>query len=207
VIDTPFVPVEAEATDWRAGLPVLVGDGVTLRELKLSDAPSLLENLSTDEVSRHVAPPPSSVPGFERFIEWAHRDRANGRFVCYGIVPEGSDHAVGIIQLRPLGPSFEMAEWGFAIGSAFWGRGTFPAAARAVMAFAFTVLGTHSLEARAATENGRGNGALLKVGAAREGLLRKSFLRNGVYHDQVIWSICGEEWRAWQAAPKPMITH
>lgn len=208
VADIPFAPIEADATNWQDGLPALVAEGVTLRELRLSDAPSLLDSLSTElEVSRFIAPPPTSIAGFERFIEWAHRDRANGRFVCFGIVPDGCDYAVGIIQMRPLGATFEMAEWGFAIGSAFWGRGVFPAAARVLMAFAFTTLGTHRLEARAALENGRGNGALQKVGAAREGLLRKSFLRNGVYHDQVIWSICAEDWRAWQCAPKPMTRH
>ncbi len=207
VADIPFAPIEADATNWQDGLSALVAEGVTLRELRLSDAPSLLDALSTEEVSRCIAPPPTSVAGFERFIEWAHRDRSSGRFVCFGIVPDGCDHAIGIIQIRLLGPTFEIAEWGFAIGSAFWGRGVFPAAARAVMAFAFTALGTHRLEARAAVENGRGNGALQKVGAAREGVLRKSFLRNGIYHDQVIWSICVEDWRAWQCAPTPMTKH
>jgi ribosomal-protein-alanine N-acetyltransferase len=190
--------MEIGAANWQDGLPALMAGGVTLRELRFSDAPSLLEMLDAEEVTRAIAPPPTSVAGFERFIEWAAKDRANGRFVCYGVVPDGCDRAVGIIQLRPLGPTFEMAEWGFAMGSPYWGRGIFPAAARALMAFAFTTLGTHRLEARAAVDNGRGNGAMQKIGASREGLLRKSFLRNGVYHDQVIWSICADDWRAWQ---------
>ena len=37
--------------------------------------------------------------------------------------------------------------------------------------------------------NGRGNGALRKLGAVQEGVLRRSFLRHGHYHDQVLWSI------------------
>jgi ribosomal-protein-serine acetyltransferase len=43
--------------------------------------------------------------------------------------------------------------------------------------------------------NGRGNGALRKIGAVQEGVLRRSFLRDGQYHDQVLWSILAEEWR------------
>ncbi|MGH9373277.1 MAG: GNAT family N-acetyltransferase [Vicinamibacterales bacterium] len=190
------------STNWQDTLPVIVADGVTLRELRLSDAPSLLAMLNTEEVSRFVSPPPTSVAGFERFIAWAHRDRAAGRFVCFGVVPDGSDHAIGIIQVRPLGPTFDVAEWGFAIGSIFWGRGVFPAAAREILRFTFTDLGTHRLEARSSLSNGRGNGALQKVGATREGVLRQSFLRNGVYHDQVIWSICAEDWRQWQGAAR-----
>ena len=47
---------------------------------------------------------------------------------------------------------------------------------------------------RAAVVNGRGNGALRKIGAVQEGVLRRSFLRFGQYHDQVLWSMLAEEW-------------
>lgn len=182
-------------TNWQQALPVIVAGGVTLRELRLSDAPTLLEMLNTEEVRRFISPPPTSVSGFERLIAWTHRGRAAGRFACFGIVPAGSDQAVGIIQVRALDPTFSIAEWGFAIGSGYWGSGLFPAAAREVMAFTFTTLGAHRLEARSSTDNDRGNGALQKIGATREGLLRQSFLRDGEYHDQVIWSICEADWR------------
>jgi RimJ/RimL family protein N-acetyltransferase len=52
----------------------------------------------------------------------------------------------------------------------------------------------HRLEARAAVRNGRGNGALAKLGAVREALLRKSFLRDGENLDQVLWSILRDDW-------------
>jgi [ribosomal protein S5]-alanine N-acetyltransferase len=194
------VPV-VKTTDWRESLPVLEAGAVTLRELRLSDAPSLLAMLTTEEVARFISPPPTSVEGFERFIAWTHRERAAGRYVCFGIVPDGFDQAVGIIQVRTLGAGFDIAEWGFAIGSSFWGTGVFQAAARQVLGFAFGEVGVQRLEARSAVANGRGNGALQKLGATREGMLRKSFLREGVYHDQVIWSICQDEWRQWQGAP------
>jgi [ribosomal protein S5]-alanine N-acetyltransferase len=201
VTATPMVAPVVKATDWRESLPVLQAAGVTLRELRLSDAPSLLAMLTTDEVARFISPPPTSVEGFERFIAWTHRERTAGRYVCFGIVPDGLDQAVGIIQVRTLGSGFDIAEWGFAVGSSFWGTGVFQEAARQVLGFAFGEVGVQRLEARSAVGNGRGNGALQKMGATREGLLRKSFLREGVYHDQVIWSICQDEWRQWQCAP------
>jgi len=199
----PMLPAAVKTTEWRQALPVLQAGAVTLRELRLDDAPSLLQLLTTEEVARFISPPPTSVEGFERFIAWTHRERAAGRYVCFGVVPAGCQQAVGIIQVRTLAPGFDLAEWGFAIGSAFWGTGVFQAAAREVLAFAFNEVGIHRLEARSAVANGRGNGALQKMGATREGVLRKSFLREGVYHDQVIWSICEEDWREWQAAGLP----
>jgi RimJ/RimL family protein N-acetyltransferase len=184
----------ATTSDWRKALPVLTGSMVTLRELRLSDAPSLLAMLSTDEVSRFISPPPTTVDGFERFIAWTHRERAAGNYVCFAVVPHGMDSAVGIFQVRQLEPGFATAEWGFAIGSAYWGSGVFVDGARLVVDFTFGSIGTHRLEARAAVLNGRGNAALKKIGATQEGVLRKSFLRNDEYLDQTLWTILASDW-------------
>jgi len=183
------------STDWRNGLPTLTGSKLTLRDLRLSDAPSLLAMLATEEVARFISPPPTTVEGFERFIAWTHRERAAGNYICFAVVPEGTDTAVGLFQVRQLEPGFGTAEWGFAIGSPYWGSGIFVEGAKLVVNFAFEVIGVHRLEARAAVQNGRGNGALRKLGAVQEGVLRKSFLRNGEYLDQVLWTIMDEDWR------------
>jgi RimJ/RimL family protein N-acetyltransferase len=191
------------SSDWRQNLPLLAGQQITLRELRSSDAPSLLAMLTTEEVARFISPPPTTVEGFERFIAWTHARRAAGEYVCFAVVPAGADTAVGIFQIRQLDPSFTTAEWGFALGPAYWGTGVFMDAAKLTLQFAFGALGVHRMEARAAIKNGRGNGALAKIGAVREGVLRKSFLRNGEYLDQALWSILREDWLAkavWAAA-------
>jgi RimJ/RimL family protein N-acetyltransferase len=186
---------QVSTSDWRQTLPVLKGSMVTLRELRLSDAPALLAMLSTEEVSRFISPPPTNVEGFERFIAWTHRERSAGNYVCFAVVPHNMDTAVGIFQVRQLEPGFGTAEWGFALGSAFWGTGIFLDASVLVVDFAFEVVGARRLEARAATANGRGNGALRKVGAVQEGVLRKSFLRDGEFLDQILWTILDDDWR------------
>jgi len=182
-------------TNWRTAVPALKGAGVTLRELRLSDAPALLAFLNTEEVTRFISPPPTTVAGFERFIEWTHRERAAGNYVCFGMVPDGYDQAVGLFQVRQLNASFQTAEWGFAMGSTFGGTGLFIESARAVATFTFTAIGVDRLEARSCVQNGRGNGALQKLGATREGVLRQSFLRNTEYHDQVLWALLAADWR------------
>jgi ribosomal-protein-alanine N-acetyltransferase len=187
-------PSTVITSDWKERVPLLQALGVTLRELRVSDAPTLLATMTTEEVSRFISPPPTTLGGFERFIEWTHRERRAGRYICFGVVPDGHEHAIGLFQIRMLDPGLENAEWGFALGSEFWGTGLFTESARKVVDFCFNVVGIRRLEARACLENGRGNGALQKVGALREGLLRKSFLRNGKYYDQVLWSIVADDW-------------
>jgi RimJ/RimL family protein N-acetyltransferase len=195
------------SSDWRAGLPVIAGSNFTLRELRVDDAASLLAMLTTEEVARFISPPPTTVDGFERFIAWTHRERLTGSYICFGVVPQGMDKAVGIFQLRSLEPGFGSCEWGFALGSAFWGTGVFAEGARLVLNFAVDVVGTQRLEARAAVANGRGNGALRKIGAVQEGVLRRSFLRNGQYFDQVLWSILAEDWRLQRLDQQPAVVH
>jgi RimJ/RimL family protein N-acetyltransferase len=193
VFDTPATDITS--SDWRRHLPVLHGRRVTLRELRASDAAPLFALLSTEEVARFISPPPTTVEGFARFIAWTLRQRANGTYACFAVTLAGHDTAIGIFQVRETEPGFSTAEWGFALGSAFWGTGLFQEGAELVLRFAFDTVGVHRLEARAALKNGRGNGALRKVGAVQEGVLRRSFLRNGEYLDQALYSIVDDDWR------------
>ena len=186
----------AVISNWQEQLPVLSGAEVELRELRISDAPSLFAMLTSEEVARFISPPPTTIEGFENFIAWTHRQRAAGAYACFAVTLKGYHTAIGLFQVRELEPGFATAEWGFAIGSAFWGTGVFPASAAMVLEFVFDTLGVHRLEARAAVRNGRGTAALRKVGAVHEGLLRKSFLRNGEYLDQALYAIVSDDWRA-----------
>jgi ribosomal-protein-alanine N-acetyltransferase len=205
MMDQPIATSSVVTTDWKTGLPVLTGSRVTLRELRVSDAPSLFAMLTTEEVSRFISPPPTTVEGFERFIMWANRERAAGNYICFAVIPRGMDTAVGLFQVRQLEPGWGTAEWGFAIGSAFWGTGLFSEGAELVLDFVFETIRVHRLEARAAIQNGRGNGALSKLGAVQEGTLRKSFLRNGQYMDQALWTIIADDWRGRLSVVSPTI--
>lgn len=192
---TMAAPATVTTSDWRGALPVLAGSSFILRELRAEDAPALLSMLNTEEVARFISPPPTTIEGFEAFIAWTIAEREKGNHVCFGVVPAGMTTAIGLFQLRSLEANFGSCEWGFALGSQFWGTGLFVEGAAAVLNFGVDVLGAQRFEARAAVANGRGNGALRKIGAVQEGILRRSFLRNGQYHDQVLWSILAEDWR------------
>ncbi len=84
VMDVNAVIHAARATtteiNWRQTLPVLAGTMVTLRELRLSGAPSLLTMLSTDEVARFISPPPTTVDGFEATARCARSARFRRAF-------------------------------------------------------------------------------------------------------------------------------
>jgi ribosomal-protein-alanine N-acetyltransferase len=184
--------VAHEERDW---LPVLEGRHVMLRALRPSDAPSLHALLAAPEVARFISAPPATVEAFERFIVKANRQRS-GKYICYAVTLKGNDTAIGMFQIRETEPGFQAAEWGFALGSAFWGTGVFKESAQLILQFVFTTLGVHRLEARASVRNGRGGRALQKMGAVQEGVLRRSFVLNGQYFDQVLYAILKDDWQA-----------
>jgi RimJ/RimL family protein N-acetyltransferase len=186
---------------WRAHLPVLRGERVVLRELRAADAPALFAMVTPPEVSRFISPPPPNVPTFERFIARSRVQQAAGKLACFAVTLKGYDTAIGLFQIRELEADFRTAEWGFAIGSAFWGTGVFEECADLVLEFGFTHLGVHRMEARAAVRNGRGNRALQKIGAVQEGVLRQAFLCGGEYVDQILYGMIEEEWRASRGLP------
>jgi RimJ/RimL family protein N-acetyltransferase len=140
---------------WREALPTLVGRDVVLRDLHAADAAPLFELLTTVEVARFLSPPPSSPRGFERFIRWAADERRAGRHACFAVTLPTSDAAIGIFQVRLIEDRPGAAEWGFALGSPFWGRGMFEDGAALALGFAFGTMGAHRLEACAAARNER----------------------------------------------------
>jgi RimJ/RimL family protein N-acetyltransferase len=204
---TTAVPATTPRGNWRTGLPALSGTMITLRELRASDATDLLAALGTAEVTRLISPPPPTVEGFEKFIAWTTRQREEGKSLAFGVCLKGTDTVIGLFQVRSLTSGFDIAEWGFALGSDYWGAGIFTDGAQLVLDFAFDVIGVRRLEAKAAVRNGRGNGALQKLGAVQEAVLRRSFLRNGVYMDQACWTIFAAAWREVRSVPRARIVH
>jgi ribosomal-protein-alanine N-acetyltransferase len=205
VISAALPPARAQCPEWRDQPPVLHAPGFELREVEARDARSLLAMLTTPQVTRFITPPPKTLDGFERFIEWARTQRAAGAFLCFAVVPQSSNEAVGVFQLKSLAPGFGVAELGFAIGSEYWGSGMFDEGARLTLDFAFGTIGVNRVEARSVTDNDRGNRALRRLGAIEEGLLRQSFLHNGQYVDQLLWSILPEDWFNTRAVWAPTV--
>lgn len=180
---------------WTEVVPRLSGEMVDVREVLESDAATLYELLSDPRVTEHLSSPPPSASAFAGFIRWTHGQRAAGHAVCFGIVPHGMSDAVGIIQVRAVDVTGLTWEWGFAVGAAFWATGVFMAAANLVAGFAFTTIKVNRLEARAVGLNGRGNGALHKLGARPEANLARAFRKDGRAERQLLWSLREDEWR------------
>ena len=179
---------------WRTELPPLIGRVVLLREPGTQDLGPLVDLLSLGDATRFGLDEPVSEVEVQELIERFARERASGLAFTYVITLATARTILGLVQVRQLDPLFEAAEWECTIAPSSRGSGIFLETARLVGSFAFGIIGTHRLEARVLLQNGRANGALRKLGAVQEGVLRRSVRRSGEYFDQVLWSLLKEDW-------------
>ena len=187
-------PTVNSHSNWRTELPTLTSRTVTLREPMSQDLGPLVDLLSIGDATTFGLDEPVSEVAIQQLIERAVSSRAAGLGFTYVITLSASRTAIGLVQVRQLDPVFEGAEWECTIAPSSRGSGAFLEVARLVGSFAFGSVGVHRLESRVLVQNGRGNGAMRKLGAVQEGVLRRSLRREGQYFDQVLWSILKEDW-------------
>jgi RimJ/RimL family protein N-acetyltransferase len=180
--------------NWRAELPTLSARLVTLREPAASDLRPLMDLLLLGDASRFAIDEPVSEVAAQQLLDRIARDREAGIAFSFLVTISSSRAIIGLVQARQIDLSWESAEWECTLAPSWRGTGAFLETARLVGSFAFGTVGVHRLEARVLLQNGRANGALRKLGAVQEGVLRESVRRGSAYLDQVLWSVLKEDW-------------
>jgi RimJ/RimL family protein N-acetyltransferase len=145
-------------------LPVLVRDGIRLREVHLSDAEALTALFGMPEVSEHLDPPPATPADFRSWITLSQTRRADGRAACYTLLTGADEEVSGLFMaLRFEEP--DRAEIGFAIAPQLWGTGIFQETIDCYLDFLFNEWGIKTLVGKTQVKNARALGAMRKVGA------------------------------------------
>jgi ribosomal-protein-alanine N-acetyltransferase len=105
--------------------------------------------------------------------------------------------AVGSISLKP-GSDIERvgAEIGYWLAKEYWGRGIMTDALRALTGYAFNQLGLNRVFAVPFTHNAASARVLEKAGYAREGVMRRSAIKDGKLLDQYLYAACDDVWTA-----------
>jgi RimJ/RimL family protein N-acetyltransferase len=197
--------LDVTAIDWKRQLPVLTSRVVTLREPTPADLGPLFDLLSLADASRFGIDHPVTELAVHEFIERAARQRAAGSAFAFAVTAAATRNVIGLVYVRQLDFAFDAAEWEATLAPSMRGTGAFLETARLVGSFTFGAVGSNRLEARVIVQNGRANGALRKLGAVQEGVLRRSVRRGDEYLDQVLWSILKEDWSEHWVSTAPRV--
>lgn len=158
-----------------------------LRPLVAADATSLARHANDHGVWRNLRdrfPHPYTAADAESYIAHAASRDVQTNF---GIVVDGE--AIGTISLM-LGEDVarQTAEVGYWIGRAYWGRGIMVDALRATTRYAFDALSLHRVFAVPFATTERSARVLEKVGYVREGVMRRSAVKEGRILDQLLYA-------------------
>ena len=138
-------------------------------------------------------------PGYARgetsdWVRHAEQARTGGTEHGFLIVDRREGRVLGGCGLNALDRANRGANLGYWVRSSATGRGVATRAATQVADFGFAELGLDRIEIIAATGNLRSQHVAARVGAVREGVLRRRLLVNDVSHDAVVFSLIRDEW-------------
>lgn len=103
---------------------------------------------------------------------------------------------VGAVILRTMDTAQGTAEAGCWLEPSAVGRGLVTRAVRVLIDWAIERRGIHRVEWWVSSGNAPSIAVARRLGMARDGVLRESYLYRGERHDEEIWSVLAPDWRA-----------
>jgi ribosomal-protein-serine acetyltransferase len=139
-------------------------------------------------------------PGYARtdtsdWLRIAEQGWANATEHSFVIVDRATGAALGTCGLNGIDRVNRWANLGYWVRTPATGRGVATRAATLVADFGFAELGLQRIEILAATGNAPSQRVAARVGAVREGVLRRRLHVNETTHDAVVFSLVRDEWR------------
>jgi ribosomal-protein-alanine N-acetyltransferase len=172
----------------------LIGDGTTLRELRLDDLEGYLAIVGDDRVTNWLSFDSRDRAAAEKalgnLVERAqHEDRPD---YLLAVTRPDDDRMVGFVRLGPTG--VQAAHLGYAIAADHWGHGYATDACRTMLRFAFETLHLHRVSAAIGPENLASIAVVKRLGFTYEGRIRHHVFTNGAWRDSLLYSLLADEW-------------
>jgi len=165
----------------------LIGPRLKLRPWRRGDEEALVRHANNRNVWRNLTdrfPHPYLREHAEAFIAFSEKQETPTNLaICV------DDRAVGSIGITP-GTDIERvnAEIGYWIGKPYWGRGIGSAALRGMTRYAIEQFRLTRVFAIPFVENTASIRVLEKVGYVREGVMRRSAIKDGRIRDQYLYA-------------------
>jgi N-acetyltransferase len=178
--------------------PTLAGTFVTLEPLEERHAADLFSAMQDEEVCRYLAwSPPTRIEETLAFVREARELMARRQSIVFAQVWNATGRTIGSTRLLDVRPADRQVE----IGSTFLARDYWRTPANTeskllLLSYCFETLGCVRVALKTDGRNVGSQKAIARLGAVREGVLRKHMNVRGYQRDTVYFSILAEEWPA-----------
>jgi len=174
--------------------PILKGPRITLRPLKLSDAPNYVRWFSDKNVIKYLAlQEPITLKEECKYIKNLTRDKSH---INYAIINEEKKH-IGSAGFNGINKKDKRAAFGIFIGEKDqWGKGYAGECIKLLANYLFKKLKFNRFELEASVANTRGVKAYKKAGFVLEGVRRKWHFNKITrkFEDVAFMGILREDW-------------
>lgn len=182
-------------SDPKLNPPTLAGEHVRLRPIHDGDAATYasVTPISTFQYYATAMPTEQSEAGFRRYVDVILKSPNIQGFSCELLT---TGEVVGGTTYLDIRLADEHVEIGMTWYSPKW-RGTFvnPECKLLLLEYAFETLGCTKVTLKCDNRNEPSKGAILKLGAKHEGVLRRHKITDiGEWRDTSFYSILKEEW-------------
>jgi N-acetyltransferase len=180
---------------------VLRGRWLTLEPIEERHAPGLFEAMQDEEVCRYLAwPPPRALDETLTLVREARELMARGQSIVYAQVWNETGRAIGSTRLLDVRPADRQVEIGSTfLDRAFWRTPANTESKYLFLRYCFDRLGCVRVALKTDGRNVRSQEAIARLGAIREGVLRRHVQVRGYQRDTVYYSILDDEWPAVRA--------
>lgn len=175
--------------------PTLRGERVRLRPIEPNDAAVYAATTPIDTFRYYVTSMPfeQTENGFRPYVDFILESPTTQGFTCELL---STNEAVGGSTFMDIRPADDHVEIGMTWYAPKW-RGTFvnPECKLLMLSYAFENLGCAKVTLKCDNRNERSKGAILRLGAIQEGVLRRHRLTQlGEFRDTAYFGILREEW-------------
>ena len=162
--------------------PNLESERLVLRRLKDSDAPEVFKIRSNPERMKFVPRPLLQNEGEAlAMIQMINSKIDENTDINWGVCLKNSDKIIGFMGFYRVQPDNFRAEIGYMILPDYDGKGYVSEAVKAMLNYAFNIVGFHSIEAVIDPENGASEKVLLKNGFRKEAHFVENFFWNNEF--------------------------
>ncbi len=169
--------------------PVLTTARLTLREPAPSDTAALFQLRSDPELMRFIPRPIAQTPAdAAAVIQMMLDGKARAERLNWAITRTGDDQLLGVIGYVNIYPDAHRAEIGYLLRVDCHGQGLMAEALEATVAYGFTGMRLHSIEAMIAPENTPSRKLVERHGFVQEGVFKENRFFDGRYLDSVVYS-------------------
>ncbi len=176
--------------------PRLETPRLVLRELRMEDADFLFIEWSDPAVTHFITDqePLQSREQLEDFLCPFQSPGKNPFLKWWGIERKADGHLIGTCGFFRWSRQHHRAKIGYDLRPEVWGQRLMPEALRALIQFGFEEMDLNRIEAIVREDNLRSQLVLVKLGFQWEGFGREYYRRDGIYKDQVQYSLLKREW-------------